>query len=110
MQLGLTVNEMPAIANSEELLNLPSLQHPSQLLLVKGIGGRTLLAETLAARGSTLMTLDVYQRDLPPVSQSILTQLWQDNTVDIILITSHQALLQIMTLFGSQAKSWLCEK
>lgn len=55
---------------SEALLQLPALQHVDdrRMLLVAGMGGRTLLSETLARRGAKLARLEVYRRVLvPPV-------------------------------------------
>lgn len=53
---------------SEALLQLPALQHldEQRLLLVAGVGGRTLLSETLARRGAKLTRLEVYRRVLVP--------------------------------------------
>ncbi|MBE0490030.1 MAG: uroporphyrinogen-III synthase [Halomonas sp.] len=54
---------------SEALLQLGSLQGLAgeKVLLVAGEGGRTLLAETLAARGARVIRLAVYRRiPLPP--------------------------------------------
>ncbi|WP_416138784.1 uroporphyrinogen-III synthase [Halomonas sp. HK25] len=70
--LGVRVHVPPADAGedtSEALLHLGSLQRltDEKVLLVAGEGGRTLLAETLAARGARVTRLAVYRRTpLPP--------------------------------------------
>ncbi|QJQ97308.1 uroporphyrinogen-III synthase [Halomonas sp. PGE1] len=71
--LGVRVHVPPATAGedtSEALLQLGSLQRldGEKILLVAGEGGRTLLAETLAARGARLTRLAVYRRT--PLSPS----------------------------------------
>ena len=71
--LGVRVHVPPATAGedtSEALLQLDSLQRldGEKILLVAGEGGRTLLAETLAARGARLTRLAVYRRT--PLSPS----------------------------------------
>lgn len=71
-RLGVRVHVPPAEAGedtSEALLQLGSLQrlHDEKILLVAGEGGRTLMAETLAARGARVTRLAVYRRTpLPP--------------------------------------------
>lgn len=76
--------------NSERLLTqLPSDLKQKKGLIIKGKGGRTLLAEQLQKRGMTVDTLDVYQRTLPnnyktshnkkPAYITITSQLALDN-------------------------------
>ncbi|MFU8814170.1 MAG: uroporphyrinogen-III synthase [Pseudomonadales bacterium] len=54
----------PDDATSEGLLALPQLQNlaAQHVLLVGGVGGRTLLAETLTARGARVARFDCYRR------------------------------------------------
>jgi len=82
----------PELQTSEGLLALPELQHVEnqQVLLIKGCGGRTLIADTLKARGAELTEFDVYQRQVltPAVSSEPID--WQK--ANGILVTS-QALL-----------------
>jgi uroporphyrinogen-III synthase len=51
-------------SDSEALLAHPQLQNVAgrQVLLVKGVGGRELLAAELAARGASVVPADVYER------------------------------------------------
>ncbi|WP_027962596.1 uroporphyrinogen-III synthase [Halomonas halodenitrificans] len=71
--LGVRVHVPPASVGedtSEALLTLGSLHSldNEKILLVAGEGGRTLLAETLAARGARVTRLALYRRTLrPPV-------------------------------------------
>lgn len=65
--------------DSEHLLALPALQQVKGdvLLIVKGSGasdGRTLIAETLAARGATIEVLNCYERRAAEVNDSLRVQ------------------------------------
>lgn len=55
---------IPSESNSEGLLDLPELQSikGQQILIVKGRGGRTYLAEQLTKRGATCHYLEAYCR------------------------------------------------
>ncbi len=112
MNHGIRVNSVPSHATSEDLLTLAAMQKIKGkiVLLVKGEGGRTLISETLQARGAHLISLAVYRRVMPAHEQQDLHSIWQDNAVDIILFTSQQAMNNIFTLLGKNAHTWLCNK
>ena len=61
---GVAVDLRPETANSEGLLATPEFEavQGCRVLLVKGAGGRTLLRETLTARGAKVQALEVYRR------------------------------------------------
>jgi len=64
---GLTVDCQPDISNgSEGLLQMPAMQNliGQRVLIVRGDGGRELLADTLSARGATITYVEVYRRVL----------------------------------------------
>lgn len=107
--LQVRVDNIPEFADSEHLLKLPAFQHVQDktLLLFKGEGGRTLIAETLTARGARLIELAVYRRTMPCLDQSQLNAWWRNKEVDIILFTSQQAMHNIFCLFGNEAHAWL---
>lgn len=107
---GLKAHCIPAKADSESLVQLAELQevHNKKILLFKGEEGRELIAETLLARGADLHCIEVYKRELPKVEPQQLRALWQNEAVDIILFTSHQAMSNLFYLFGEEAKDWLC--
>lgn len=106
------VSAVPDIADSEHLLRLSTLQGiiKKEILLIKGEGGRALIAQALRQRGAALHTLNVYRRTLPGHSSTGLQALWQNDAVDIILFTSEEAIRNTFTLFGKAAKTWLCSK
>jgi len=71
-RIGITDTLVPEEFNSEGLLAMPDLQDIDQkrVLLVKGVGGRKLLADTLRDRGAACDLLDVYERVTQTINQS----------------------------------------
>lgn len=93
---GLTVNYAPSTYfTSEELLELPNFKvlAPQAVLLVKGKGGRTLLAETLVSRGMKVTLCEVYERIKLPLPCYPIE--WSD--VDWVMITSLEALEHLVS-------------
>lgn len=111
-QRDIIVQDVPSAINSESLLLLHQLQNVSDqtILLVKGEGGRHLIANTLRERGAKVLPLNVYRRTLPEKNQNLMDSLWREDAVDVIVITSAQALKQLFQLFGDEAKEWLQHK
>ena len=109
---NIAVQFIPTEADSEHLLALPVLQHIKNhtVLLIKGSGGRSLIPETLTARGANLISLDVYRRTIPELNHDELTRLWQNDAIDIIVFTSQEAMRNLFVLFGAQAQEWLQQK
>lgn len=91
----------PSPAGSESLLAMPAMQSMlnKRVLIVRGEGGRELLANTLALRGATISYLEVYKRSLPAVNEEQLTQA---ETVDCIIITSVASLDNLCQLMAKQ--------
>lgn len=111
-QQGIHVHQIPTVSDSEHLIELDTLhgiQH-QVILLIKGVGGRPLIPETLLSRGANVISLDVYQRNLPEVKQEYIDALWQDDAVDIILFTSEQAMNNLFSLFTDKGRTWLRKK
>src|SRR3990167_1133335 len=109
---GINVHLVPIYADSEHLLALEALQHiqSKTILLIKGKDGRTLIEDTLIQRGAQVTTAAVYQRSCPPIDKKRTHTLWQEDAVDMILITSQQAMQHLFTLFEPAARTWLCSK
>lgn len=66
-EAGLPVDCQPEISNgSDGLLKMPAMQamDGKQVLIVRGVGGRELLADTLTDRGATIAYVEVYRRTL----------------------------------------------
>lgn len=109
---GIQVSLIPEQADSEHLLTLLAGQvlREKTILLFKGEGGRTLIAETLLEHGAKLLSFEVYRRVMPQVNQQVLQRLWQNTEVDIILLTSVDVMNNLFSLFGPEAHDWLCNK
>lgn len=89
-------------ADSEALLALPALQHEmvreKQVAIVRGKGGRELLADTLQKRAAKPFFVEVYQRVLHAGTAARIPLLWQTQPPAAIVVSSAmglQALLQM---------------
>ncbi|CAM2823030.1 uroporphyrinogen-III synthase [Legionella worsleiensis] len=111
-QFNIEIHEIPDIPDSEHLLALKSLQQLNNqtVLLFKGIGGRQLIEQTLINRGANLHSLEVYQRVMPKVDYQLTHSLWQEDLVDIILLTSEQSMHNLFEMFCKDAHHWLKHK
>lgn len=103
---GHRVSVIPAGgADSEALLAMPELQHMSgqRVLVVRGRGGRELIAETLAARGAEVGYAELYEREPArptPEALATLEELWRQGGIHVYTATSPdvlEALLGIVT-------------
>lgn len=100
----------PERETSETLLQLPQLQNISgkNALLLRGNGGRELLATSLTERGATVTYSECYQRRLVHYDGPEQGRYWQQLGVDRIVITSGEMLQRIYTLLPDYYRdSWL---
>jgi len=76
--------------SSEALLTTSLLAQPenSRILIISGVGGRTLLADTLQQRGAEVVTLSVYQRIILSWSKA---QALEASTSDGVILSSGEA-------------------
>ena len=83
-------------SSSEELLKLPSLQDVKHklILIMKGVGGRELIYDTLVARDAEVYNVETYQRNLPKLVD--ITPL--SNKIDLILFTSGETVSNFLAL------------
>lgn len=109
---GMTQIQMPAIADSEHLLDLPALQNIQNqtLLLITGEKSRPLLETALSQRGADIRKVVVYRRTLPKKNLQFTQALWHDDAVDIILMLSQEAIDNLFVLFEDDARTWLTSK
>jgi uroporphyrinogen-III synthase len=98
---GLDATLVPQRFDSEGLLALPELADMSgqRVLILRGNGGRELLADTLRARGATVDYAEVYQRLLPQRSATNLVAGWE-RWIDAVTVTSAEILDNLITLLG----------
>ncbi|MFV8834957.1 uroporphyrinogen-III synthase [Aquisalimonas sp.] len=95
--------------DSEALLAQPPLRHVrgQRAMLVRGDGGRELLRETLEQRGATVEVLSAYRRELPDVDPAELDRAWARSALDVAVVTSGNALENLVMLAGEQRRSRL---
>jgi uncharacterized protein HemX/uroporphyrinogen-III synthase len=90
-------------ADSEALLALPELQDVAgrRILIIRGEGGRELLADTLGARGAQVEYFECYRRVLPRADAAPLISAWDRGEVDAATVTSSQGLDHLIALLGA---------
>lgn len=86
--------------DSEGLLDRPEFQTDEikgkQVLLLRGIGGRELLTETLSKRGAKVLAISCYQRSPPPHIAEVFTTAWTHQGIDGILLSSSEGLANLL--------------
>jgi uroporphyrinogen-III synthase len=86
--------------DSESLLSLPDLQQTQgkKVMIVRGIGGREVLAETLKSRGAEVTFAECYQRINPQKNIDALHQSWSNQQLQAIVVTSSEAMRHLLDL------------
>ena len=99
----------PKQFDSEGVLALKSLAQVdgSNIVLVKGQGGRPDIAKVLKERGAFLNNCVVYEREPVPDLTSNWTDHWQSSNVHGIVITSNAAVDAMFTPLAAQQLQWL---
>ncbi|HKS33588.1 MAG TPA: uroporphyrinogen-III synthase [Enterobacteriaceae bacterium] len=95
---------------SEVLLQLPELQNIAgkRALILRGNGGRELLAETLAARGALVECCECYQREPVHYDGAQEAMRWHLRGVDTLVVTSGEMLQRLCELVPQQySETWL---
>lgn len=105
---GLKTYWPEAGVDSEALLVHPALtkalaQVTPRVLLISGEGGRTLLADTLQARGVHVDHLTLYRRVLPEYAPHTLLQTLQEHRLNGLWVSSGQGLQSLQEL---AAEGW----
>lgn len=97
--------------SSEGLLAEPPLQQLAGLhcVIVRGLGGREKLAESLIERGATLSYLEVYQRCRPDAENAVLANWLADRQLDAVTVTSGEALQNLLALLNRELQALLKE-
>ena len=105
---GLTVSYPRERMSSEALLALPELKNITgkKALIVRGAGGREIIAEGLRGRGVTVDYAELYERTLPNYSSAVLQAMLRDAAPDAIVISSAEALDNLQTLFTQTNPGW----
>lgn len=102
-EVGLDPTLVPEQMDSEGLLALPALQDASgqSIMILRGNGGRELLAEALRERGAEVTQVEVYRRELPQRSGGArnLVAGW-DKLVDVVIATSNAIFDNLVQMLG----------
>ena len=95
--------------NSEALLTTATLKSGQgrTVAIVKGVGGRGLLKQTLQNRGFTVTCVDTYERRLPEINNNKLQCVFLNSPVDIVTITSNEILQNLIRLAGDRYREHL---
>lgn len=95
--------------DSESLLLLAELQEMQgkRVMIVRGIGGREVLAETLKSRGADVTFAECYQRINPQNNIETLHQAWLNQQLHAIVVTSSEAMRYLLDL--ARHAPWLRE-
>jgi uroporphyrinogen-III synthase len=95
--------------DSEGLLALPQLTDMAgkRVLIVRGVGGRELLAETLTARGASVDYAECYERMPPSGSPEPLMAAWRAHALHAITITSSEGLRQLHELLSEEGRGYM---
>ena len=93
--------------DSESLLSLPEMHdvQGKKIMVVRGVGGRELLAESLKARGAQVAFAECYRRINPQTNSDVLAQAFQNQQLHAIIVTSTEAMRHLIDLAGDS--TWL---
>jgi uroporphyrinogen-III synthase len=88
--------------DSEALLEEPRLANVSgwKVLILRGDGGRELLAEQLRSRGASVDVLTCYRRGRPATDPAPLLARWQDGKIDAVTLTSSEGVRHFAAMIG----------
>jgi uroporphyrinogen-III synthase len=92
--------------DSEALLQLPRLreavsQPGAQVLILRGEGGRELLAERLRERGASVEYLELYRRDLPAYPPQELSRRIEAERLNGLVVSSGQGFEHLQQMAGA---------
>lgn len=95
--------------DSEGLLALPCLAQltGTKILILRGVGGRELLAETLTARGAVVEYYQPYQRVAINLNGEMMVNKWQQQGINGAIISSVELLERLIEVVPKDAYNWL---
>jgi uroporphyrinogen-III synthase len=96
--------------DSEALLSLDPLRTERvdgrAVLILRGDGGREILAETLRARGADVECVACYRR-APPPDGTLVVSLLRNNALDAVTLSSSEGLRNLMQLLDTDSRERL---
>lgn len=95
--------------NSEALLAHPDLANieGEKILIFRGKGGRTVLAEQLTARGACVEYCELYERQTPTEEQALLDDYRHTSRQPIVAVHSGETLDNVCRMMGRDDLQWL---
>ncbi len=99
--------------DSEALLAMPEMRLAPgrRVVVVRGVGGRELIARSLRAREVEVEYLEVYRRRPVPGAADGLAALARRRAVDVVTVTSNAILERLDALAGeADCRAWLHER
>ncbi len=93
---------VPDGQDSEALLALPQLANVGgqRIAIVRGVGGRPYLGDSLTARGAEIRYVECYRRGCPNADPAPLLARWRSGGIDAVTVASFETLTNLMTLLG----------
>ena len=95
--------------SSEGLLAEPNMQQVvgQRIMIVRGVGGREKLAQTLRQRGAAVDYLEVYRRCQPEIDNGELVQQLQEGRLAASTVTSGESLQNLLAMLDASAGALL---
>ena len=95
--------------DSEGLISLSELNNikNQSFIIIRGVGGRESIAETLISRGASITYWEVYQRSIPNRCSAADVTKWNAFGIDTIIVTSGEILSNLINLVPKELFAWL---
>jgi len=96
-------------ADSEALLAVPELQRVAgrRIVILRGEGGRSLLGDTLAARGALVEYAECYRRVRPQTDSGPLLTAFAKGAVHAVTVSSAEGLENLFEMLGAPGREHL---
>ena len=100
-----------SLADSEALLALPEFAAVAgkRIVIFRGEGGRTLLGETLSARGAPVEHAACYRRTLPEAGRALLALAWAGGAGAAVTVSSGEGLANLLGMLGEEGARRLAQ-
>ena len=91
-------------ADSEALLAMQDFSAVAgkRIAIFRGEGGRSLLGDTLSARGALVEQAACYRRARPVHSAALLAAAWDRGKVDAVMVSSGEGLTNLLEMLGGE--------
>jgi uroporphyrinogen-III synthase len=101
----------PERFDSEALLELPELAAARvagrRIAILRGDGGRELLADTLRQRGAVVDCITCYQRSGPAADGAALLAAWREGRLNALTVSSSEALRYLLDMLNAEGRACL---